>query len=144
MPIYVALHGKIEHSTNHYSEKFWSIQTSMSSANKNQKSRLWSSDNLYDKTGIKEQNIKIENLWPNANLRPIFKINLWKNPYLGKSKPKAKLQWNLFITTYECYPTLYTAENLNSFGKKIINNLKKKPKKNDLKPCSTDSFPENL
>ena len=57
---------------------------------------------------------------------PFLRLIFEKNPYLEKSKLKAKLQWNLFITTYECYPTLYTAENLNSFGKRIINNLYKK------------------
>ena len=64
--------------------------------NQSETPRLWSSDNLYDKSGIKEQNIQIKKLWPNANLWTIFMFNIWKNPRFGKSKTECKTTMESF------------------------------------------------
>ena len=102
--------------------------TTMSSANKNQKSTRKHQDSevqiIYMINQVLKSKTSKSKIFDRTPICELFLSLIFeKIPGLGKAKLNAKLQWNLFIKTYERYPTLYKAENFNSFGKKIINNL---------------------
>ena len=123
MPIYVALHGKIKHSTNYFSRIHY-YELSQQEPEINQKHQDSEVQIIYMINQVLKSKTSKSKIFDRTPICELFLSLIFeKIPGLGKAKLNAKLQWNLFIKTYERYPMLYKAENFNSFGKKIINNL---------------------